>query len=315
MKKIQILLSTYNGEKYLREQLDSFVSLENYDDVKVLIRDDGSLDSTRDILSEYSKTYGFEIIYGKNIGVNMSFHQLLVRADRNCEYFAFSDQDDVWLPNKLSRAISSISEMDNESVALYCACSTLTDENLNPDGHTLIPKRKLSFYNAMIQNVAVGHTQVFNRRLLELLSKEFSRDIGIMDHWAYLLASTTGCVVYDKEHTTLYRQHSNNLIGYRNSFFSTFKNRVKRALSSAPQEKTRQLEAFLNCYGNDMNTEHRRELEKFLSSQKSFFKRLSYLLKARVYRQTAVETFVFYFMYLFGRYKTKNEIKDKGEIK
>lgn len=311
MKKIQILLSTYNGEKYLREQLNSFTALDNFEEIKVLIRDDGSSDSTKDILKEYSERFGFEVIYGENVGVNMSFHQLILRADRSCEYFAFSDQDDVWLPHKLSRAVCRISEIDSNSCALYSACSSLTDEKLNVNGHTLIPKKKLSFYNAMVQNVAVGHTQVFNRHLLELLAKEFSQDIGITDHWAYLLASTTGQVMYDEEQTALYRQHGNNLIGYGNSFFASFKNRIKRALSGAPQEKTRQLEAFLECYGSDMSPEHKKELESFLSSQKCFFKRLVYLFKTKVYRQTVTETLIFRLMYLFGRYKIKNKNKNK----
>lgn len=306
MKKIQILLSTYNGEKYLREQLNSFTALDNFEEIKVLIRDDGSSDSTKDILKEYSERFGFEVIYGENVGVNMSFHQLILRADRSCEYFAFSDQDDVWLPHKLSRAIDVISELDSEKPVLYSACSTLVDEALNPNGHTLIPGQKLSFYNAMVQNVAVGHTQVFNRSLLELLSREFSRDIGITDHWAYLLASTTGRVVYDEKRCALYRQHGNNLIGCGSSSFKSFMNRIKRALSNAPREKTRQLEAFIDCYGGDMSLEHRCELEKFLTSQKSFLKRLAYLFKTRVYRQTVTETLIFRLMYLFGRYKIKS---------
>ena len=314
MKKIQILLSTYNGEKYLREQLDSYTKLDNFDDIKVLVRDDGSTDLTVEILKEYSEKFGFEVICGENVGVNMSFHQLVLRADRNCKYFAFSDQDDVWLPNKLSRALEHLAAEDEEKCLLYASCSTLTDEALNPNGNTLIPKKKLSFYNAMVQNVAVGHTQVFNRSLLELLSREFSLDIGITDHWAYLLASTTGAVIYDEEKNTLYRQHGSNLIGYGNSFFATFKNRIKRALSSAPQEKTRQLEAFLDCYSDDMNPEHKYELQRFLCCQRNFFKRFSYLFKTRVYRQTAMETLIFRCMYLFGRYKIKNKNENKNKI-
>ena len=104
MKKIEILLSTYNGEKYLREQLDSFISLENYSDVKVLIRDDGSTDSTRAILEEYRIQHGFEVILGDNIGLNASMHLLMLAADRECEYFAFSDQDDSRWDKQVSLA-------------------------------------------------------------------------------------------------------------------------------------------------------------------------------------------------------------------
>ena len=100
-KRIQILMSTYNGEKYLREQLDSFVNLDNFEEVKVLIRDDGSTDSTLEILDEYRLKYGFEIIKGINIGLNKSMMNLFKECDMECDYFAYSDQDDVCLSDKL----------------------------------------------------------------------------------------------------------------------------------------------------------------------------------------------------------------------
>jgi glycosyltransferase involved in cell wall biosynthesis len=103
-KKIQILLSTYNGEKYLREQLDSFLKLVGSENIKILVRDDGSTDSTLGILDEYSKEYGFKIVKGKNIGVNASLYELFNDCDMSCDYFAISDQDDVWLPYKFELA-------------------------------------------------------------------------------------------------------------------------------------------------------------------------------------------------------------------
>ena len=164
----------------------------------------------------------------------------------------------------------------------------------------------------MVQNVAIGHTQVFNKALLELLAREFSRDMVITDHWTYLLASTAGTVTYDSEQTTLYRQHGNNVIGYGNSFFSTLRTRIKRVFTGKPQENTRQLAAFLNCYREDMFPDHRDELERFLNCQKSFFKRLPYLFGTRLYRQTLTESLIFRLMYLIGRYKIKN-IKEISE--
>lgn len=304
LKTIQILLSTYNGEKYLREQLDSYLALDNYDEVKVLVRDDGSLDSTVKILEEYRDKHGFDVIFGENIGLNASLHELLLSADRECEYFAFSDQDDVWLPDKLSRAIATLRGDDGE-YTLYCACSSLVDDKLQVIGHTLIPKKQPSFYNAMVQNVAIGHTQVFGRGILELLCREFSPDMVITDHWSYLLSSGVGRVIYDECETTLYRQHEGNVIGYGHSFLSTLKGRIRRVFSGKPQENTRQLSAFLACYSDVLREEYRTELEKFLSSEKNVFKRVSYLFKTRAYRQTASETLIFRMMYLFGRYKIK----------
>src|SRR5471030_507539 len=94
-KNIQILMTTYNGEKYLKEQLDSFTLLEGFEKIKVLIRDDGSNDNTVKIAEEYKKKYGFEIIRGENIGITNSIFELFKNSDKNCELFAISDQDDV----------------------------------------------------------------------------------------------------------------------------------------------------------------------------------------------------------------------------
>lgn len=312
VKNIQILLSTYNGAAYLKEQLESFLSLDNYASVKVLIRDDGSTDGTVEMLREYRDKHGFEVVFGENLGLNRSLRELLALADKECEYIAFSDQDDIWLPHKLTRAIEAIEREGKHGAVLYCARSLLVDCELKETGATLVPKKGPSFYNAMVQNVAVGHTQVFTRELLELLLRPFSEDMVITDHWNYLIASTAGKVVYDPEATTLYRQHGSNVIGYGGGFFSTLKRRIKRVLSGKPQENSRQLTSFLDIFSDVMQDEHRRELTRFLAGQKNVFKRICYLIKSRVYRQTAGETLIFRTMYLLGRYKIK---KNKTERK
>ena len=314
LKDIQIFLSTYNGEKYLKQQLDSFVSLSNFDRIKVLVRDDGSRDGTRQILREYRDRYGFEVIEGENIGLNASMHELVLASDPECRYFAFSDQDDVWLPDKLKKAAEMLFLFsDEDEPALYAASSTLVDVNLNPIGHTMIPKRRPSFYNAMVQNVCVGHTQVCNRAALELLKKGHSPDVMVMDYWVYTLVSATGRIIYDPVYTTLYRQHGNNVIGYSSSRSKNFKMRMGRLKSRQSEKNTKQLSAFLDLYGEDIPERYRREGEKFLKNQRNFFTRLGYIFTTKAYRQSFAENIVFRMMYLFGRYKVKKykEIQEK----
>ena len=118
-KKTQILLSTYNGEKYLHEQLDSFLSLDGYENIRVLIRDDGSHDGTVSILKKYRDQYGFELILGDNLGVNRSVFELLKSADLSCDMFALSDQDDVWLPHKINSALQALSTYDSGIPMLF----------------------------------------------------------------------------------------------------------------------------------------------------------------------------------------------------
>lgn len=306
VKRFQILLSTYNGEQYIKEQLDSFTRLDNFDEVKVLIRDDGSSDGTRKILEAYSKEFAFEVIYGENVGLNRSLYILLQHADRSCEYFAFSDQDDVWLPDKLARAKEHFSQFDPEIPTLYSACSYLTDSELNITGHTLIPKR-ISFYNAMVQNVCVGHTQVFNRKQLDFIADKYSDDIMIVDYWNYLFASACGTVIYDKKPTTLYRQHGNNVIGYSNSFFGTLRTRFLRVKTKKSYENSKQLATFISLVGDSIPEKYKKEAIKFFKRQKNFLTRLLYCFSAKAYRQTFAETLIFKTMYLFGRYNLKDK--------
>ncbi len=281
------------------------MALENYSDIKVLIRDDGSTDGTLDILREYSEKYGFEIIEGENLGLNLSMYELMRHRDRTCAYYSFSDQDDVWLPEKLKRAVDALSKFEDDTPALYSACSHITDDKLEIKGHTLIPKRKLSFYNAMIQNICPGHSEVCNNAFMNILSEKYSPDMMVIDYWAYLLASCIGEVVFDKKPTTLYRQHGKNAIGCEHSLIKTLKIRCSRVRSKVSVLNATQLKALCEVSSDIMPEEYKKEANDFFKSQRSFFTRFAYLFRSKVYRQTRAETLIFRLMYLFGRYNIK----------
>ena len=162
---IQILMSTYNGENYLREQLDSLLN-QTYENIKILIRDDGSKDGTIQILKEYSEKYPnkIECIFDENIGVIKSFFELMKKSDEKCNYFAFCDQDDFWLKEKVEKAIEQIKE---EIPFLYCSNTILVDENLkilkiNNE------KKEIDLNNILVENCATGCTVVINNKLLKL---------------------------------------------------------------------------------------------------------------------------------------------------
>lgn len=302
-KSIQILLSTYNGEKYLKEQLDSYLGLENFDQIEVLIRDDGSTDNTIMILEEYSQKYGFEVLKGKNIGVNKSIFELFANCDLSCDYFALSDQDDVWLKNKFTFALNSLSRIDNKKPALFASCSKIVDENLKPLGSSIVPTKGVSFYNAMIQNVAPGHTQVFNRALLIALMEKGIENVHVIDGWIYMVAAGIGEVVFDNQFTVLHRQHDKNSVGYELNFFRSTINRIKRVMKKQSNIITLQIKSFEKLYNDKLSYEFKNELALFLKSQGSFFKRAEYVLKCKVYRQTLYETLIFKTLYIWGKYK------------
>lgn len=306
-KTVQILLSTYNGEKYLREQLESFVTQTIFPDISVLIRDDGSTDGTGAILRQYAEAYGFRVEYGTNIGVTRSYLWLIEHADDACSYFAFSDQDDVWLPKKLEKTIAEFETMDKQKPRMVATLSEIVDENLAHLGFSQRAGKGASFFNAMVQNICPGHTQIIDRKLRETLLKTTdSCAILVMDWWIYLVASGVGTVKILPEATVLHRQHGNNTVGYRTTFWELLPMRLRRLHGKEAAAMTRQLDAALRCYGTEFAEECCQELKYFLAGLSSMKRRIEYVRHARIYRQTEIETAIVKVLYVLGKYHVKN---------
>lgn len=302
-KTIQILMSTYNGERYIKTQLESFIKLKYFKNIKVLIRDDGSTDNTVKILDEYRAKYGFNIIKGKNVGVNKSIQILFDECDLSCDYFALSDQDDYWLEDKFDMVLKKAALYKDTEPLLFSSCSQLTDELLHLlNGTTIIPKKGTSFFNAMIQNVLPGHTQVFNRALMNKLIGRNSKNIHVIDWWIYLVASGTGTVIFDKKCTVLHRQHNANVVGYENNIFKLAKQRFNRLLNSEAKSISKQLLDFQKFYENEISYDKKEEIENYFESQKTTYKRFRYTITTNVYRQKLYETLMFKILYILGFY-------------
>ena len=182
-KRVQVLISTYNGEKYLREQIDSILRQIGDTQISLLIRDDGSTDGTQAILREYAECDECMILVGENIGVNASMRFLMQEADKTCDYFALSDQDDVWQPWKVAEEITMLEGWFPSVPLLAATKSSITDAELHVLGSSIAIQKGVGFYNAMIQNVCPGHTQLFNRSLLEVLLQSDASSANVMDWW------------------------------------------------------------------------------------------------------------------------------------
>lgn len=227
MEIVQVLMSTYNGEKYIREQLDSILK-QTYPFVEILIRDDGSSDGTISILKEYSDRYENVTYYqGNNVGVIQSFLQLLRDSDDSAEYFSFADQDDVWLPEKIERAVEKLKGRNCDLPLLYCSDQYVTDEKLNI---IKIDEKKArpSFGNALVQNICTGCTAVMNHALRELVNQTKPVNIVMHDWWFYILASLKGEVIYDDTPHMYYRQHGSNEWGAKTGKWTVLKYRLKQ---------------------------------------------------------------------------------------
>lgn len=265
MSKILTLLSTYNGEKYIREQLDSLLNQKGVD-IKILIRDDGSKDNTLAVLKEYQNvTEKVEIIESDNCGSAQSFFELLMEAFKRSkiyDYYAFCDQDDVWLEDKLKIAVSVLDEVPTDKPALYMGAYQMVDANLNK-----IPTPQydpiLTLPAAMASNCATGCTMVFNKALLCTLVGYNSKDAIMHDYWTYLVCLLIGgFVYYDKTPHILYRQHGNNVIGgQKDSFLKRWSVRFIKIFRNGDCFKSNLANKLLQCKHIGMSEDDREFLK------------------------------------------------------
>jgi len=294
------LLSTYNGSKFLKQQIDSLYK-QTYPNIKILVRDDGSTDATRELLAVEQTKGTIELLEGHtNLGVTLSFFELLRQAAQtDTEYVAFCDQDDVWLPNKIERAISALSTLSNHP-ALYCSRLEIVDEQLNPIGRSFTP-RKIGFGNALVENIAVGCTMVLNRKAIILLcQQQFPSDVYIHDWWCYLVLSCFGEIIFDDKALIQYRQHSGNAIGAASSWMDVLKRKFTR-LFSGRLWISEQAMIFHTLFSEQLSPAQSELLELLLKAKSSFWYRLRLALSNDVWRQKSVDNLILRIVILMNR--------------
>ena len=299
MKKVTVLLSTYNGEKYLCEQIDSLLNQIGVQ-VQVLIRDDGSTDKTVEIIKRYSEKYeNINYYVGRNLRPALSFLDLVNSAD-NADYYAFCDQDDVWDDDKLLRAVEQLSIEDNSIPLLYFSNLKVVDRELNflrfaHDKVIRTDKKNM----ALAEAVATGCTMVFNRKMLELVRKKMPKEVSMHDAWFYLVAIFLGKVIYDHEGRILYRQHENNVIGIDNRSGIRV-NAIKRAFDRSEQPRycnARQLEML---YSGELKDQDKNNLLKIVNYKKSVFARLRLLFDFSIHASTVMREIKYRVRILIG---------------
>jgi len=224
--KVAILMSTYNGEKYLVEQLES-IAAQTHKNWVLYVSDDGSSDSTIQILSKYQDEWSKHRLFiqqGPSKGFAANFLSLATNSKIHADFYAYSDQDDIFETNKLERAIKSLKEKSLLVPALYCSRTILINDLNKNIGESPNYKKPPSFENALTQNMASGNTMVFNNATRELLKRiKYPEEIVYHDWSTYLLV--TGCggtVYYDTVSTVRYRQHDDNQLGSNLGFWATF---------------------------------------------------------------------------------------------
>ncbi|KTC05569.1 glycosyltransferase family 2 protein [Pseudomonas syringae] len=283
-------MCTYNGAAYLRAQLESFAA-QTFSDWVLYVSDDASTDDTLRILSDYQVLWGNQrlvIFNGPCKGFAENFISLVQRPEIEADYFAFSDQDDVWFSDKLERSVNRLEHLDSNKPALYCSRTRLVDADLKVIGVSPLFSKPPSFKNALVQSLAGANTMLINQTARGLLVRLPEHSPLIAHDWlTYLLV--TGCggeVCYDAQPCLDYRQHSGNLIGANASTRDRLV-RFRKMLSGRFIEWNDANVAILKGMERVLTVENRAVLTDFDNGRRQTgFKRLSTLRKAGIYRQT-----------------------------
>lgn len=293
MNKIAILLAVYNGEKYLKDQLDSIVN-QSFTNWKLFIRDDGSTDKSVTIINEYISQYPSKIQLINdglnNLGSCNNFFKLLEYAE-NSEFYMFADQDDVWNKNKIEVSLNAIlkieiSEKFKTPILLHTDLE-IVDTDLNQISPSLWKYQQMEVNNSgnynklLIQNIVTGCTVIFNHKLKEKM-RILPKNVFIHDWWIALVASVFGRIDFIEDKTLKYRQHHNNVEGAKKSGNFHFIKRLLKLneVETGLKKSVFQAKVFLEMYKEKMTSE---QIECFTDFSNLFtynyFKRRLILIK------------------------------------
>lgn len=288
-QKVTILMGMYNGSAFVAEQLRSFVD-QTHNDWSLIISDDGSTDDSVQVVEDFArqcKEHQIAVISGPAKGHAANFLYLLGKVPTDAEYFAFSDQDDVWLPEKLERAIGKLQECSGG--AMVCGRTITASDVLQPIGASPLFSRGPHFANALVQNIAGGNTMVFNRDALDLLrmALPFASQIVSHDWWCYqVLTGVGGKVIYDEVPTVLYRQHVQNMMG-TNTTMKARAQRINILFKGEFRAWSSKTIASLSPIKEQLTDENRAILLMFEEARdRATVRRVFLMRKSGIYRQT-----------------------------
>jgi glycosyltransferase, family 2 len=262
--KIEILLATYNGEKYVGEQIDSIIN-QTYNNWELLIRDDNSKDRTLEILKEYEKKdKRIKVIEDKkgNLGFVKNFEELLNNSKE--DWVMFSDQDDYWLENKIEKYVAILNTSSEDILKkpmLIHSNSFICDDNLEIIKDEFINSKIANKYNEddfYFAYFVQGSTVLINRAIIDL-ALPFSKNVTVHDRYFHLLAEFLGKRIFINESLIKYRQHSNNKIGAKSSVIS--KILKKRYFHIEDRELILEIQ---KKYKDNLETEQIEKIEKYL---------------------------------------------------
>lgn len=293
-EKVEILLATYNGEGYLREQLDSILN-QDYENWIVRASDDASTDCTYEILTEYKERYPDKFILEKNKkgfgSAKLNFFHLMKQS--TCNYVMCCDQDDVWLSNKISLTVQEMKRLeDGECPVLVHADLKVVDATLQILSDSFFEhsnlRKEFCYRDVLIQNHVTGCTMMMNRTLVDLMNQETDYEDILMHDWmAAILATGFGKVGFVDCPTMLYRQHAVNSVGAKKYGFALLVSKLKNnSIRKSLVETTRQAGEIAKTYEGLLDIE-KQQLAYGYSQifNKSKIHRILFYIKNKVWKK------------------------------
>lgn len=265
---VNILLSTYNGAAYIEEQLDSIWKQE-YSDFRLYIRDDGSKDNTVTVVEKWlidnDAQNKVELIVGDNKGFCRSFGELLCKANSG-DYWFFCDQDDIWLPNKLVRAVEYLSKEKEEKPLVYHGSFQCVDDNQNVIREYVLKGENYSFRKSLTSSICYGFTMAINDKMRKLLIQSDFSKIQSHDWYVAMIATAFGKIIFDEEIVAKHRIHS------KNNSPNSFMQKVKKGseMLAGTSFYTNNIREFYKQYSPMLSLEQDNMLVKFLNYKYCF---------------------------------------------
>ena len=277
--KIAVLMSTYNGEKYIRTQIESILSQKTDAEVKLIVRDDGSKDKTLDILKEY----GIDYYTGNNLGPAGSFIDLVKRTE-GYDYYAFADQDDYWMENKLEESMKLLRQISGPG--LMYSNPEVVDKELVTYGRRVYRKKPYTNMETVVcAGNIIGCTIMFNEELAQYIRKHrLPQHIKMHDYYlAAVCVSIGGSIRFDDNSYMKYRQHGNNTEGVPVSKLQTLLNRIGEVKTKSKVSISEQAAEILTEYGTDITEDAKRWLTKVSQYRNNPINRLALAISLKTH--------------------------------
>ena len=297
-KKVAIVMSTYNGEKFIEEQLDSILN-QTYKNIEIIVRDDGSKDNTVNIVKEYQKKYNNIKLYeGENLGFVKSFFELLKLEE--ADYYAYADQDDVWYENKIELAVNSLNKLDDTKPNMAFGNSDYYDENMKflSSG----PKnKKYSFLNSLFACVTQGMTMTVNKKTRDMIIESMPKTCFFHDWWTYILCVGLGNVAYDNETVVKYRRRKQNATSEGQGYIRLLVWRIKNLLfKDGMKDIKQQMINFKEYYYYQLSEENKKILNLFSQEEYSFSNAIKKVFYPKKIRSNLIDDLMLRIIFLIG---------------